>query len=110
MKRLKIDVRIDKTIKRCTDCYYYEDAEDNLSWSKCLYPNTGIDILRDPNTTIDKKCPLIEVAPEVESDSYKYHQLLNAVESKYPGETRHETALKYIEERENKKLTGATSV
>jgi hypothetical protein len=32
----------------------------------------------------------------------KYHELLMAVESKYPGETRHETALRYIMEREGR--------
>jgi len=30
----------------------------------------------------------------------KYHELLYAVATKYPGETRHETALRYIQERE----------
>lgn len=31
----------------------------------------------------------------------KYNQLIMAVESKYPGETRHETAMRYINDREN---------
>ena len=33
----------------------------------------------------------------------RYHELLYAVECKYDGETRHETALRYIRERENRK-------
>jgi len=35
--------------------------------------------------------------------SFLYHQLLYAVCSKHPGETRHETALRYIHERESKR-------
>lgn len=31
----------------------------------------------------------------------KYNQLLYAVERKFPGETRHETALKYIKQAES---------
>ena len=31
----------------------------------------------------------------------KYFELLNAVESKFPMETRHETALRFIRDREN---------
>jgi len=31
----------------------------------------------------------------------KYNKLIMAVETKYPGETRHETALRYIKDREN---------
>lgn len=31
----------------------------------------------------------------------KYDELIYAVGNKYPGETRHETALRYIREREN---------
>lgn len=32
----------------------------------------------------------------------KYYELIMAVESKFPNETRHETALRYIKEREQK--------
>jgi hypothetical protein len=38
---------------------------------------------------------------EVESIRDKYNELIMAVESKHEGETRHETALRYIREREN---------
>lgn len=43
----------------------------------------------------------------------KYNELIMAVESKFPGETTHETALRYIKDREGGavkivgKLTGA---
>ena len=33
----------------------------------------------------------------------KYYELLYAVEQKFPGETRHETALRYIRQREENK-------
>lgn len=39
---------------------------------------------------------------EVESLRSLYHELLYAVEKKYPGETRHQTALRYIQEAESK--------
>jgi hypothetical protein len=35
-----------------------------------------------------------------------YNQLLMAVASKYPNETRHETALKYIKEAEQSRSEG----
>lgn len=35
----------------------------------------------------------------------KYDRLIMAVESKFPGETRHETALRYIKDRENSGFT-----
>jgi len=31
----------------------------------------------------------------------KYNELITAVESKFPSETRHETALRYIKDQEN---------
>jgi hypothetical protein len=34
--------------------------------------------------------------------SDKYYELLGAVGNKYPDETRHETALRYIRQAENK--------
>ena len=34
----------------------------------------------------------------------KYHELIMAVESKCPSETRHETALRYIRDRETMKV------
>ncbi len=39
----------------------------------------------------------------------KYHELLYAVEKKHPNETRHETALRYIGERENQECRVAMS-
>jgi hypothetical protein len=40
-----------------------------------------------------------------------YNELLFAVESKYPNETRHETALRYIREREtNRRNSGVPFV
>jgi len=36
----------------------------------------------------------------------KYDELIYAVGNKYPGESRHETALRYIQERENSTSEG----
>ena len=38
--------------------------------------------------------------PDDERIEAKYHELLYAVERKFPGETRHQTALRYIKEAE----------
>jgi hypothetical protein len=38
----------------------------------------------------------------------RYRELIHAVESKFPGETRHETALRYIQERERSGVCSAT--
>jgi hypothetical protein len=38
---------------------------------------------------------------EADRLSSLYHEILNAVETKYEGESRHETALRYIKERES---------
>ena len=45
---------------------------------------------------------LRESVDTLEDVSNKYHELLLAVESKCPGETRHETALRYISEAERR--------
>ena len=34
----------------------------------------------------------------------EYYELILSVEKKHPGETRHETALRYIQERENQEV------
>jgi hypothetical protein len=49
--------------------------------------------------------PIVEPCPENplhvrEPVEGKYYELLFAVSQKFPGETRHETALRYIRERE----------
>ena len=41
-------------------------------------------------------------ADDIERLDTKYHELIMEVQNKYPDESRHETALRYIRERENK--------
>jgi hypothetical protein len=41
--------------------------------------------------------------------SEKYHELLMAVERKFPGESRHQTALRYIRRAEEPATTAAKS-
>lgn len=43
----------------------------------------------------------LNMKKEVESIHEKHNEILMAVNNKYEGETRHETALRYIQEREN---------
>lgn len=44
------------------------------------------------------KVPVLDVEKKI--DDY-YYELIMAVETKYPNETRHETALKYIKQAEH---------
>jgi|JI10StandDraft_1071094.scaffolds.fasta_scaffold101188_8 hypothetical protein len=48
-------------------------------------------------------------ADKTEATEARYNELLLAVSNKYPGETRHETALRYIRERETPNNDGACS-
>ena len=49
---------------------------------------------------------MIKIVHVDEPDVYGlYHELIMAVESKFKGETRHQTALRYIKESENTKLS-----
>ena len=54
------------------------------------------------NVTTDGRQAVIYIPRrEAESLQTRYHELLFAVASKHEGETRHETALRYIRERES---------
>jgi len=48
-------------------------------------------------------------APGAEGMEAKYNELLFAVERKFEGETRHETALRYIRQAEKSGYTNATT-
>ena len=53
--------------------------------------------------TIEEFRALIaEISAERDIITRKYDELIMAVESKYPGESRHMTALRYIREAETK--------
>ena len=45
---------------------------------------------------------------ELERIKAKYYELIYAVERKFPNESRHETALKYIKQAENSKTQTAS--
>lgn len=60
-------------------------------------------------TGINSSCPdcgLVEagVMQKITDLEEKYNELIYAVATKYPNETRHQTALKYIKNAENEKL------
>ena len=49
-------------------------------------------------------------APKLYGDTFQaYYDLIYAVHTKYPGETRHQTALRYIKEAEAKSNQAATA-
>lgn len=52
-------------------------------------------------------CPPQVVDMSIEA---KYYELIMAVDSKWPGESRHETALRYIRERESAVDTSSEKV
>lgn len=56
------------------------------SWWQCVRHRIGL-LINPPDTKIDV--------------GLLYGELLMAVESKFPGETRHETALRYIRAQEH---------
>ena len=49
---------------------------------------------------IPHECDYEFLQRELKEAKTKYNELLFAVETKFPDETRHETALRYIKERE----------
>ncbi len=59
--------------------------------------------------SLDSQSQVVVYIPFAEREAIlaKYNELLFAVAQKYPNETRHETALRYIKEREDKINTEA---
>ena len=57
-----------------------------------------------PRSTMDlsplEQWLIIHFTPKKDSYSKSYNELIMAVESKYPNESRHQTALRYIKDRE----------
>jgi hypothetical protein len=67
----------------------------------------------DINDLIAKSTPdwlsrQIQSEGEYKELQRKYHELIMAVASKFPGETRHQTALRYIKHMENYFHTSST--
>ena len=54
------------------------------------------------------RIPSLILTPPKRPRKSKYNELLYAVERKFPGETRHETALRYIREAEQRCLQSET--
>jgi len=63
-----------------TICAEYDRAPDSAEWGK--------------------NHPIFRLAKESDELKKKYNELIMAVERKWDGETRHETALKYIKQAE----------
>lgn len=68
-------------------------------------PGFELSDLRAENDRLSRELLRVKsVYNKLKTGSWKglYDELLFAVETKYPGETRHQTALRYIKERENR--------
>jgi len=77
-------------------CKYFGKWENRFPYKSDLYIK---DYLEGLTHVLAKACSYF-VTKE------KYSELLMAVENKYKNETRHETALRYIKEHENKSGIG----
>jgi len=62
-------------------------------------PNYDLEMAESVIAARDLK--IDELTDEIEQTTKLYNELLFAVAQKWPGETRHNTALRYIQEREN---------
>jgi hypothetical protein len=76
---------------------------DSLWDSKCdvdglAYKNDKIEALR---AALNSQ-KIFDSSQEVQGENGKYHELLYAVGTKYSGESRHETALRYIRQAERR--------
>ena len=71
----------------CNECKAVPAPQGKESEGKLELPCKNISIADDPAAEV---CPIVTM----------YNELLHAVESKHNGETRHETALKYIKQVE----------
>lgn len=85
------------------------ELKDNYDWEKvcevlhinpwCI--NEGADDDSTWHVTTREAEQIGILAPTFDQLHKKYYELIMAVEQKHPNESRHETALRYIREREN---------
>lgn len=68
------------------------DSQDENGWRKS---NIIVEYLRSTQSQWLHPKPAID--PEIKD---KYYELLHAVENKFPGETRHQTALRHVKQGE----------
>lgn len=71
-------------------------------WKPRKCEKHGVHPCQDCAITALEEMPAVEDMTQQQSVEEKYRELIMAVESKYPTETRHETALRYIHEAENR--------
>lgn len=87
------------------NCVGFFWVKRTSSWCRCIDKTTMVEHVKEWPTTYrpitqEEACDIIdEKAFEVVK---LYDELLYAIASKYPGETRHQTALRYIQEAESR--------
>ena len=75
------------------------------SWLRTL--RTALEQYQKPKTVSDTDVLVDKVAlAKLIAKDKLYHELIMAVETKYPNESRHATALRYITERERRRDLG----
>ena len=85
-------------IESCEDCDHWDIVYGTHRAFCDITNETLLDLEK-----IHEKCPLPNVPCEWRDVKEKYYELIMAVATKYPGESRHETALRYIKVAETNK-------
>ena len=91
--------------RQLTEAWY--DIEDhkgafNLMMASCDYLRAQLHrVARERDQERKKRLAAEDALLDMYLEDSPYYELLYAVEKKHPNETRHETALRYIREREN---------
>ena len=91
--------------------WYYIDEKENAFaiWQAALAAQTQ-PLPKEPVWGEPNKPPATPAPPAPPQGwSEQYTELIMAVESKYPGETRHQTALRYIRRAEDRATTTAAT-
>ena len=87
---------------RVSDKIYHDTFEAIGAASMCWNPKPSLEVFDSEKASQIAVDLLFKFANELECEKTKYNELLYAVARKFDGETRHETALRYINEAENK--------
>ena len=86
-----------------------DESKWGLDWYKGYVHFSCIENIFDATRRMRNKPELAKLEAENEALKRDYYELIMVVSEKYEGETRHETALRYITERENQDARVAMS-
>lgn len=93
MTQDKIRERIEKIIDKFIDNATLEQLRTSKPLAEAITKEL-------PDVNMAEYLEMENRLAEKEKEVARYHELIYAVEAKHPNETRHQTALRYIKERE----------